>query len=116
MTSFDIRNKIIQARNATIDVEVRNLQSLLEEMKHLRKSFPSILQEAKHVATAMKIEPSFPVVREKRNSLPLEDDFKRNVFLVIIDSVISGLSARFKAANDINNTFRFLVLFRNGRV
>ena len=66
LTSIDIRNKIIQARNATIDVEDRNLQSLLEEMKHLRKSFPSILQEAKHVATAIKIEPSFPVVREKK--------------------------------------------------
>ena len=55
----------------------------------------------------MDIEPSFPEIREKKNTLRPEEDFKSNVFLVIIDSVISGLTARFKAANNINNTFKY---------
>ena len=50
LTAIDIRYQIFQARDATIDVEVRNLESLLDDIKELRGDFHKILTEAQHVA------------------------------------------------------------------
>ena len=60
LTAIDIRNQIIQSRDATIDVEVRNLDSLLDDMKELRGDFHKILTEAQHVARASRITPELP--------------------------------------------------------
>ena len=51
-TAIDIRNQIIQARDAIINEEVKNLDSLLDYMKELRGDFHKILTEAQHVARA----------------------------------------------------------------
>ena len=51
-TAIDIRNQIIQARDAIINEEVKNLDSLLDYMKELRGDFHNILTEAQHVARA----------------------------------------------------------------
>lgn len=114
LTAIDIRNQIIQARDATIDVEVRNLDSLLDDMKELRGDFHKILTEAQHVARACGITPELTQVRQTRRStddLTPEKEFRRDVFLPILDSVIAGLSTRFNAAKQINNTFNFLWLY-----
>ena len=114
LTAIDIRNQIIQARDATIDVEVRNLDSLLDDMKELRGDFHKILTEAQHVAGACGITPELTQVRQTRRStddLTPEKEFHRNVFLPILDSVIAGLSTRFTAAKQINSTFKFLWLY-----
>ena len=114
LSAIDIRNQVIQARNCTIDVEVSNLESLLEEMKNIRNEFPKIMSEARHVAEAMKISTEFTTVRQTRresNELP-ETEFQRHVYFLIVDSVIAGLTSRFKAVHAINDRFCFLWKYR----
>ena len=56
-----------------IDVEVENLKSLLRvlnDINDLRDKFSAILNEAKHVATAMGIHAEFP--KKHRASLAAE--------------------------------------------
>ena len=72
------------------------------------------MTEAQHVARACGITPELPQVRQTRRSkddLTPENEFRRDVFLPILDSVIAGLSTRFNAVQQINNTFNFLWLY-----
>ena len=55
-----IWHQIFQARDATIDVEVRNLDSLLDDMKELRGDFHKILTEAQHVAGHVELHQNLP--------------------------------------------------------
>ena len=43
LTAIDYRNKVLQARSATLDVEVDNIQSLIEDLKQLREQWDAIL-------------------------------------------------------------------------
>lgn len=47
---IDQRSQVIQARDATIDVEVSNVKSLLNDLKDLRAKWSSIVKELKFVA------------------------------------------------------------------
>ena len=79
LSAIDIRNQIIQARNCTIDVEVSNLESLLEEMKTIRDDFPKIMSEARHVSEAINIPAEFTPVKQTRpaySELP-ETEFQK---------------------------------------
>ena len=85
LTAIDIINQIIQARDATIDVEVRNLDSLLDDMNELRSNFHKILTEAQHVARACGMTPELLQVRQKRRSnddLNPEKEFRENIFYI----------------------------------
>lgn len=127
LVAIDQRNQIIQARNATIDVEVSNLKSLLNDLKDLREKWSSILRESTLVADAMQISPKFPSKHKRKRRVFFDeapDDaspseqhdqdgneevaFKRDVFFVIIDSVVAGLTNRYEAANSIDKLFSFL--------
>ena len=66
LVAIDKRNQAIQARDATIDVEVSNLNSLLNELKDLRVKRSSIMIESKLVVDAMQIPPKFPSKRKRR--------------------------------------------------
>eukprot|EP00795_Rhopilema_esculentum_P006413 gene6413-11854_t len=113
-------NQVIQAREATIDVEVSNLRSLIDELKELRSQWPMILKESKLVANSLNILAEFPKKRKSRKDVEEGGDeadkiesrearaFKRDVFHTIVDSVISGLTTRFDAANHIYHMFSFL--------
>ena len=68
LKAMDERNRVIEARDATIDIEVRNLDDLLDELKTLKENWPSILEEVNIVAKALNIEPPLPVRRKKENS------------------------------------------------
>ena len=128
LVAIDQRNQIIQARSSTIDVEIDNIDSLLADLKILRLRWNDILTEAKLVAEAMDIPPTFPSTRVKKRkrfhdetpntqlakSLNLEDDqlerennFQTNVFFVLMDSVISNLSTRYDRARAIYERFSF---------
>ncbi len=127
LTAINERNVILQATDATLDVEVENLKSLLSDLEFIRSRWDTILNECKLVASQIdRISSTLPESRKrKRTRRFLEDeesdstdideetDFKRNTFLVIIDSVISGISHRFKAINDLNDTFSFLWQFND---
>ena len=129
LVAIDQRNQIIQARKATIDVEVCNLKSLLEDLKKLREKWPLILRECKLVANASNMQNEFPSRRKSKRPADYveiqvhtegstgedhcpeseeERTFKHNVFYVILDCVIAGLSTRYVSANNINNVFCFL--------
>lgn len=129
LIAIDNRSRVLQARNATIDIEMHNVESLLEEMKDLRGKWDSILCEINATAAGMDIEQKFTkaaAVRSRRrkrfhdepaeagegDSLqPLttaEEKFKINVFHVIMDSVIVNLSTRYEAVKSLNHTFSFL--------
>ena len=124
LAAIDIRNKVLQARNATIDVEVKNVCSLIDDLKSLRDNWELILSEVKIVAQQIGIVPELPSKRKRKSKrfhdeVPTcadewdiepteEDNFKRNVFYNLIDSVIAGLTERYKAVKAIESTFSFL--------
>ena len=53
LVAIDYRNKVLQTREATLDVEVDNIESLLVELKDLRDKWDVLLAEAKTTVTAM---------------------------------------------------------------
>ena len=63
---IDRRNKVLQARNMTIDAEVSNLENLLQDFKEVREGWDAILNEAKQVADSMKIAPHLPAKRTRK--------------------------------------------------
>ena len=75
LVAIDQRNQIIQARKATIDIEVSNLKSLLEDLKKLRENWPLILRECKLVASAANLQNEFHQ-GAKVNDLPITPKFK----------------------------------------
>ena len=52
----DFCNKVIQARNATLDVEVDNINHLLRQLLELRNKWKDIWSESKNVAMNLDIE------------------------------------------------------------
>ena len=79
-----------------------------------------IMNESKLVANSLNILAEFPKNRKSRRDVEEGGDeaddiesrgaraFKRDVFHTIVDSVISGLTTRFDAANRSYQTFSFL--------
>ena len=114
---IDRLNHIIDAREAIIDVEVENLDSLITEIIELRGCWNYIMEEAKLVATSMSISNTFESTSSRRrkryfdespdllqqepNGNNQETNFKQRVFFTIIDSVVDGLSRKFKFAQEI---------------
>lgn len=119
LKAIDERNRVIEARDATIDIEVRNLDDLLDELKTLKENWPSILEEVNIVAKAQNIEPPLPVRQKKRKQFFDDNTVERNkeianeagyqaTFNQIIDCVLEGLTTRYRAIYQINQLFGFL--------
>lgn len=115
----------MQAHNATLDVEVSNIESLIDELKDLREQWKQIYSEAKTVATQFGISAAFPTKRKTRRKCfsdetsdedstekSEETAFQHNVYNVLLDSVIPGLTVRYKAVCEINGLFSFLWQYR----
>ena len=83
---IDQKNKIIQARNSTLDVEVDNIQCLIADLIKVRKQWDQILEEAKLVSKSMAedmlTEPDFMVKRIKK-----EKDLLMNKKIMTIPSM-----------------------------
>ena len=111
LSAIDIRNKVLQARNATLDVEVRNVESLIDDLKYLRDQWSNILSEAKIVVSQLGIAADLPSTKrtcfydelrsEEIHDRNEETVFRQDVFNVLLDSVILGLTTRYSAANEI---------------
>ena len=122
LTAINERSVILQAMNATLDVEISNLKSLLDDLNLLRESWKVILQESKIVAETLSgVNTDFSTSKKRKRFEFLakspevtfeEYDFKVNVFYVILDSVIAGINTRYSAVNDIHKTFSFLWNFK----
>lgn len=59
------RNLVIQARDATLDVETKNISSLVDELKVLRDQWSLILEECNIVAANGGIYDTFAETRRK---------------------------------------------------
>lgn len=96
--SIDRWNLVMQACQSTLDWQLNQIHMLIEEMMDVRRKFDAIWEECKQVAQAIGIN----VASHKMH------DYKTNVFYVIIDSVISGLTNHFEALWNLCSTFSFL--------
>lgn len=97
---------MLEARCATLDVEINNIKSLITDLKQLRTKWDTILSEAKLVATQLGITPEFPSKRkvkqkrfhdetfqeEETEETNEETAFQHNLFNVLLDSVIYDLT------------------------
>ena len=57
---------MLQARKAIIDVEVKKLEGLLQDLKVLREGWSDIHREAKRVVESMEINPNLPVKQKHK--------------------------------------------------
>lgn len=106
LSTINERSVILQAMDATIYVEVQNL---ISDLQFIRDGWNSILQESQHVASGLKntsktleLPTSSRRKKQREQSIEMKSsgsgdsdeivDFKVNTFLVIVDSVIGGIS------------------------
>jgi hypothetical protein len=120
LTAINYTNLVLQARNATLDVEVTNIKRLIDELKTLRDKWDSIMVESKLVANTLNISQELPEPRRKirkrfadetPDEISLsnsENNFKQNVFYILLDCIIGNISRRYEAAYEIDETFNFL--------
>ena len=136
LTVINQRNVVLQARDATLDLEFENIDSLLAEMKALRnEGWPKIFNECNLVYQAMHVPvPPSPdstaslaatVILPKRRRIakrfaddasstdPMTDKsseeiFKTDTHHVLLDAVISNVSTRYDRVRDIVELFQFL--------
>lgn len=124
LTAINFRNLLLQAREATLDVEVANIRDLIGDLKQLRDKWDDVLSESKLVAESCGVEQSLrsaDTKRKRRRLLPdrtvLDDDddpqdshdhFKRSVFYVVIDCVVANLTTRYEAAKNLDELFGVL--------
>ncbi|XP_065642186.1 uncharacterized protein LOC136073858 [Hydra vulgaris] len=116
LTAINYTNLVLQARNATLDVEVTNIKRLIDELKTLQDKWDSIMVESKLVANTLNISQELPEPRRKirkrfADEISLsnsENNFKQNVFYILLDCIIGNISRRYEAAYKIDETFNFL--------
>ena len=108
---IDNCKKIIQARDATVDVEVNNIESLLQHLNMLRENWDKMWCEIQNVAEALGLDSEshhgFKGIRKDLGELTA-DTYKINILYKVIDNVTSAIRDRFQAITAINSTFRFL--------
>lgn len=71
------------------------------------------MNEATIVATNVQLTPEFAKRRRGDSQEEAKNNFKTDVFYIIIDSIISGLTQRFEAVITICNRFDFLWCFKD---
>jgi hypothetical protein len=101
-------NLLIEARNATLDVEIKTFlfQTFDKTVRNGRKYFRNqrTLQET-------RISTEFQTTRSVETQSDAENRHRINVFIVTVDSVISGFTRRFESLREISNFFEILWTF-----
>ena len=131
LVSIDFCNKVIQASDATLDMEMANIESLIEKLVALRDSWKAIWSEAKLVASSLQVEVQLfrdrNITARKSTRFQYEGSsdenviemnetdesteeayFRKHIFYVVLDNVIGQLTVRFSAVKQISDTFSFL--------
>lgn len=112
LTAINYVSTILQGTDITIDIEIKNLESLLDNLKNIRDNWCGILQDCKISAEKLGTEPDFSKNQRKKN-INSEELFKRNVFYVVMDNLICGITTRFEAAAQLNSLFEILWKFND---
>ncbi|XP_065658605.1 uncharacterized protein LOC136083124 [Hydra vulgaris] len=76
LTLIDRCNQVIQARKATIDIGVENIEALISQLKSVREEWPTVLEEAKLVADVAKISSEFPIYRKVKRKIFFGEQIK----------------------------------------
>ena len=99
----DICNQIIQKRDATLDVEAKNINELLNNLRHLAEHWTSIVSDANDLALLIEIEPQ---IAEKRSNSHLSNEeklaeFQRETFDRIVLRLRMELKSDFRQQNEL---------------
>jgi hypothetical protein len=78
-------NLVIEACNATLDVERNNIESLLNDILQVCEQWDMILSEAKLVAKNTGISCELPTTHNFPTESDSEQHYRANVFFVITD-------------------------------
>src|SRR5258705_6472536 len=113
---------ILQSAAITLEIATANINELTSEMESLKEQWPALLSEAKLVVNNLDIPAELRQERRKRRvrephaegdgDANPEVKFKRNVFLVIMDSLISELKHRFDNMKQMCTLFSPLLNFQ----
>ena len=96
---IDACNNAIQCQDATLDVEVVNLESCIRHLNDIDRQWSKIVDEAVEIAGKANVDPKLP---QKRSDHHLSDSqrlavFKELVCDKIIAEVQKGITKRFEA-------------------
>ncbi|XP_065684226.1 uncharacterized protein LOC136096639 [Hydra vulgaris] len=109
LTAINYTNLVLQARNATLDVEVTNIKQLIDELKTLRDKWDSIMVErniSRRYEAAYKIDESFNFLWKynhyeeeeiRRRSKDFVNKYKDDVSMELIDELL-----HLKFIHDVN--------------
>jgi hypothetical protein len=104
---------ILESRNATLYVEMKNIDKLVSNIRQAREKWEKIFSKSKDIAGNVRISIEFQAIRSVKTQFDAENHYRINVFLIIVFSVISGLTRRFESLCNICNFFKILWSFED---
>ena len=118
-------SKNLQSKDMHIDVAIDQLKGVMSFFlkKYREDGFTSTMNSSKEIATKMEIEPIFRekcIIRTKKQfdenvndetTQSVEEYFRINYFLYIVDQAISSIESRFEQFQIYENIFGFLFNF-----
>lgn len=116
LASIDERSVIIQSEAISLDVEMKLINDLRNDIQLLRDSWEKILEEAKTMAEVLKIPSSFQLNRASASvphQLSPEDKFRNEVVFVVLDFLLQNLDERFTAGTTFCELFSPILQFTN---
>lgn len=120
LSPLNLVSKLLQSKNIDLDKVSSLLDNGLKEIKPLRNNFDEILAKAKSLASKWNILPTFKQKRMKKTKKMFdelsidyqlettEQQFKVNVFYMVIDIVTNQIDSRFTSLRTVNSYFSFL--------
>ncbi|KAL4153194.1 hypothetical protein QTP88_001027 [Uroleucon formosanum] len=127
LKSIDIVNRVLQCKSGTLDVDSKNLSSLIEDLHKIRnEGYDTILNEtlivAKNIGWPQYFEEELKRTRKRKRHIDEDDEnenadnhqrtkFKNDIFNIILDSVIGDMTVRFESVHSLCE--RFSVLWLN---
>ncbi|XP_021833430.1 uncharacterized protein LOC110773233 [Prunus avium] len=119
---INLVSKKLQSEDMRLDVAVKQLEGLVAFFENYRiNGFISAVIDAKEIAFDMGIEPVFPKKRQmcrkrhfdeisnnEREEQSVEESFRVNYFLVIVDIALGELKSRFEQLHCFESIFGFL--------
>ena len=114
---IDACNNAIQGKDATLDVEVANLESCIRHLNDIDSKWPEIVDEAVEMAEKANVDPKLPQKRSESSDHQLSDSqrlavFKELVCDKIIAEIQKGMTKRFQGVRAIISSFSFLWTYR----
>ena len=115
------RSVIIQSQEISLDIQVKLINDLHEDMQRLRDSWTEIINESRLVVQTKKIPSSFPNPNKRSRPSPSsetlvnteEENFKTNIVYRALDFILYDLKTRFEATNSLTELFSPILKFNS---